>query len=99
MQGAPAYNLLTHIVSLDQSWLNSFSELERKNSLLLAVVQTTVSKAKVAPKVPRRRLLLYFYNTTLSAPVRTSWAYSNPKAKTCLRLFHGNDELAATESA
>lgn len=97
VQGPPAYNLLAHMGSLDQAWLNSFSDAERQNSLLLAVVQTTVSKAKVAPKVPRRRLFLYFYNTKLSAPVRSSLAYSHPRAKKWLQLFHGFDELA-TES-
>jgi len=100
VQGSPAFNLHTHMVSLDQDWLNAFSDTDQNHSLLLAVVQTTVSKAKVATKVPRRRLFLYFYNTTLSGPVRTSLAYSHPRAKKWLQLFQGSgvDELA-TESA
>jgi len=96
VQGTPAFNLHTHMVPLDESWPNSFSDTYKQYSLLLAVVQTTISKAKVLPKVPRRRLFLYFYNTTLSDPVRTSLAYSHPKAKKWLRLFQGS---GITESA
>ena len=85
------------MVSLQEEWLDSFSETDKKKSLLVAAIQETFSKATLknpatAPPVPRRRLWLYFYNTTLSDPVRTSVSYSSPKAKKWLKAFKDSGE-------
>jgi len=100
VKGRSAFDLHMNMVSLQEKWLDSFSENDKKKSLLVAAIQETFSKATLknpatTRSVPRRRLWLYFYNKTLSDPVRTSVSYSSPKAKKWLKAFNesGNDLL------
>ena len=84
VKGPIAFDLHTQMVSLKEEWLDSFSENDKKKSLLVAAIQQTYSKATLknpekAPIVPRRRLWLFFYNATHTGPVRTSIPYSQGK--------------------
>ena len=69
VKGLSAFDLPMQMVSLQEEWLDSFSETDKKKTLLIAAIQETFSKATLknpanAPIVPRR-LWLFFYNTTL----------------------------------
>ena len=96
-KGREAFDLHSQMVSLDDDWLEKFSEKDKKKSLLLVIIQTTVSKATLKnpekkPTRSRQRIQVIF-NIPGSSEVRTYYGSSSSNGKKCLELLNENKQL------
>lgn len=90
-KGKQAFDLHAAMISLDEDWLQSISEADKKKSLMVVVIQKTVSKATLKnadkqPPVGRQRLLVVF-DVPGSSPVRSATGYSSAHGKKWLKLL------------
>ena len=90
-KGRHAFDLHSRLVHLVDEWDGLFTEAQKENCALLVTLQTTVSKAvmknpDLAPVIPRRRILLYFYSKEQMVPSGTS--YSTAQGKQWLELLN-----------
>lgn len=85
-KGRHAFDLHSKLVSLIDSWVNSFSEAQKKSCSLLATVQTTITDAYPQGRI--KRIRLYFFSQpgeTWSLP--SGVAFSSAKGKKWFKLL------------
>jgi len=89
-KGKQAFDLHAAMISLDEDWLQSISEADKKKSLMVVVIQKTVSKATLKnadnPAAGRQRLRVVF-DVPGSSPVRSATGYSSAHGKKWLKLL------------
>ena len=78
-KGSHAFDLHSKIVSLQDSWLEKFSEEDKKKSCLLIFIQTTLKNPGV-----KKKIIIIFDK------VRSGYAYSSSHGKKCLKLIEEN---------
>ena len=93
-KGPDAFDLHSEMVSLQDAWLEKFSNEDKKKSLLLVFIQTTVSKAtlknpSLKPASPVRRIKIMF-DIPGSYTVRSGYGYTSAKGKKCLKRIQEN---------
>jgi hypothetical protein len=78
------------MIPLEEKWLESISEANKKKALLIVMIQRTVSKAalKNQDKPAGRQRLMVLLDVPGSEPVRSATGYSSPLGKKWLKLLH-----------
>ena len=89
-----AFELHSLMVSLQEDWLEKFSEEDKKKSSLLIFIQTTVSKVtlknpSLKPEVSKKKIIIIF-DIPGSYTVRSGYGYSSSYGKKCLKLIDEN---------
>jgi len=89
-KGRHAFDLHSRLVRLIYEWDGLFTEAQKDNCALIATIQTIVSKASLknpvlTPKVPNRRIKLYFYSKEQMVP--SGIGYSTTQGKHWLELL------------
>jgi hypothetical protein len=89
-KGRHAFDLHSRLVRLIDEWDGLFTEAQKDNCALIATIQTTVSKASLknpvlTPKIPNRRIKLYFYSKEQMVP--SGVGYSTTQGKHWLELL------------
>ena len=90
LKGKQAFDLHTAMIPLEEKWLESISEANKKKALLIVMIQRTVSKAalKNQDKQPAsRQRLMVLLDVPGSEPVRSATGYSSPLGKKWLKLL------------
>ena len=95
-KGPDAFDLHSEMVSLQDEWLEKFSEEDKKKSFLLVFIQTTVSKAtlknpSLKPAVSKKSLDIKF-NIPGSYTVMSGYGYTSPHGKKVLKLIQENKD-------
>ena len=89
-KGRHAFDLHSRLVRLIDEWDGLFTESQKDNCILIATIQRTVSKTSLknpvlTPRVPNRRIKLYFYSKEQMVP--SGVRYSTTQGKLWLELL------------